>query len=130
MWGELWRYLSVDLCIALPIKSFISLHSGFYIQIQWSLTVITFKLPRNTPLLVWDPTFCLSQCRDQGGESQLIRSTRKRHKRELGGGLDHSEDQLFNGVPGWLEAPGFCSDSQELGTQTQSETEVKDTPCL
>lgn len=59
----------------------------------------------------------------RGEESLGSSDPQENPTRGLGGGLDHGADKLFNGVPGWLEVPGFCSDSQKLGIQTQSETE-------
>lgn len=117
----------MDLSIALPRKSFISLHSGFHIQ------TFTFKLNghRQSSLkystslelhLCWcgiQPFAYLSVGR--GEESLGSSDPQENTTRELGGGLDHGADKLFNGVPGWLEVPGFCSDSQKLGIQTQSE---------
>lgn len=76
-----------------------------------------------TPLLMWNQNHGLSQHRERGGESQLVRVTGKCHRRELGHRLDHGGDKLVNRVLGWPGVPGFCSDDQEMEIWTWSEAE-------
>lgn len=78
-WRKVWmifkdyvRKRSEILCI--------SFHFGFCFQTQLPLTVVS-EVPK-IPVLARNPTHGLAQFKENGGESKLVRTTRKCHKRD------------------------------------------------
>lgn len=83
MCGQVWMWLlycQENLISALALVFMFKLN-GYQ---QLLSEVFNQRPPGKTPLLMWNQNHGLSQHRERGGESQLVRGTGKCHKRELG----------------------------------------------
>lgn len=116
MCGELWKYLLMDLSIVLSRQSYISVSFGVHVKaqrLQVLSEVFNQRPPGKMPLVMWNYKYGLSQHRERGGESQLLRVTGKCHERQLGHGLDQVET---NGLIGFLS--GLGSKASALTTRS------------